>query len=791
MGWEIGVSMNIGVPPNDGTSVLTGSHWGIFWARASNSRITEITPFEHDPNPTHMLQGLAESYDHATRVQRPAIRESWLRLGPGASPERRGAERFVEVGWDEALDIVASELRHAREAGGNQSIFGGSQGWSSAGQFHHAKTQLKRFLNCFGGFTDQINGYSYGAANVVVPHLVGDLQMMTGPSTSWPSIIENTTLLLSFGGIAPKNAQVLSGGCGEHSLPRWIDGLKSRGVRVISVSPIRDDMPSDLGAEWHAIVPNTDTALMLALAHTLLETGQYDGAFLERYCVGFDKVANYLRSGRDGASFDAEWAAAITQLDAAWIRTLANELARQRSFIAVSWSLQRADNGEQTYWAAMTLAAMLGQIGLPGGGIGFGYGSGAGTVGSPSRRVAPPRLPGLKNPTGSYIPASRVSDLLLHPGEPLDYNGSVITLPKTELIYWCGGNPFHHHQDLNRLVKALRRPRAFVVHESVWAPIARYADIVLPATTTLERNDISSSSKDRYLFAMHKVVPAFAEARNDRDIFVQLAERLGIAGAFTEGLDEFGWLRRMYGDTVRSAAGKSIRMPDFDEFWSAGYFRFPEQDSPFISFADFRRDPEQAPLKTPSGRIELFSDKVASFGYQECPGHAVWREPREWLGSALAKRFPLHLISNQPKHRLHSQLDPVGVSKGNKVSDREPVYINPSDAAKRGLQDGDIARLFNDRGSCLAGVVISDALRPGVVQLSTGAWFDPLDPSQAGSLDVHGSVNVLTHDHGTSRLAQGPAAHSALVEVEKYQGTLPPVKVHDAPDFATRPNGGR
>jgi biotin/methionine sulfoxide reductase len=780
--------MNFGVPSVDGTSVLTGSHWGMFWARASNGRVTDIRAFEHDASPTHMLQGLAESYDHATRVKRPAIRESWLRYGPGAKPERRGAEPFVEVEWEEALDIVASELLRARQVGGNEGIFGGSQGWSSAGQFHHAKTQLKRFLNCFGGFTDQINGYSYGAANVVVPHLVGDLQMMTGPSTSWPSIIENTKLLLSFGGLALKNGQVLSGGCGEHSLPRWIEGLRSRGVRVISVSPIRDDMASDLGAEWHAIVPNTDTALMLALAHTLLTSDLHDRAFLERYCVGFDKVAKYLLSGRDGAGFDAEWAAKITQLNAAWISSLARDLAQERTFITVSWSLQRADNGEQTYWAAMTLAAMLGQIGLPGGGIGFGYASGAGTVGSPSRRVAPPRLPGLKNPTRSYIPASRVADLLLRPGELLHYNGNVITLPQTELIYWCGGNPFHHHQDLNRLVAALRRPRTFVVHESVWAPIARYADIVLPATTTLERNDISASSKDSYLFAMRKVVPAYAQACNDHDIFVQLAERLGIVAPFTEGLDELGWLRRMYADTAGNAATKGIEMPEFDEFWDQGYFRFPEQASPFISFSDFRRDPQKAPLKTPSGRIELFSSKVAGFGYEECPGHAVWREPREWLGSDLTKRFPLHLISNQPKHRLHSQLDPVGVSKSSKVQEREPVYVSPSDASTRGLRDGDIVRIFNDRGSCLAGVVISDALRPGVVQLATGAWFDPVDPSEVGSLDAHGSVNVLTHDHGTSRLAQGPAAHSALVEIERFGEPLPPVKVHAAPNFAIRPN---
>jgi biotin/methionine sulfoxide reductase len=774
-------------PAVDSELVLTGSHWGTFRARARNGRVVEVVPFERDPSPTPMLAGLGESYDHPTRVRRPAVRESWQREGAGAYPERRGAEPFVEVSWDEALTLVAQELKDARETGGNTSIFGGSQGWSSAGRFHHAKTQVKRFLNCFGGFTDQINGYSYGAANVVVPHLVGGLEMMRGPSTCWPSIIENASLLLSFGGLSPKNAQVLSGGCGEHSQPRWTDGLKRRRTRVVSISPILDDMADELESEWWPIVPGTDTALMLALAHTLLEDDLCDRRFLDTYCVGFDKVASYLRNGRSGASFDAEWAATITEIPAPRIKSLAHDLARQRSFIAVSWSLQRADNGEQTYWAAMTLASMLGQIGLPGGGLGYGYGSGAGTVGSPSRRIKAPELPGLKNPTGSYIPAARVSDLLLRPGEPLQYNGKIITLPRTQLVYWCGGNPFHHHQDLNRLVRALRQPRAFVVHECFWTPAARHADIVLPATTTLERNDLGASSKDNYLIGMKKVVPPLGESRDDYDIFVDLAERLGIKEAFTEGLDEFGWLRRMYDVTRKSAGDKGVQMPDFDAFWEAGYFQYSEREGPYISFADFRSDPVASPLKTPSGRIELFSERVASFGYDECPGHAAWVEPREWLGSPMARKFPLHLISNQPKTRLHSQLDQVGLSQASKVKGREPVRMNPADASPRGIKEGDVVRLFNDRGSCLAGAVITMDIRPGVVQLATGAWYDPIDPKNEASLDGHGSVNVLTHDYGTSRLSQGPAAHSALVEIEKFDGPLPRVSINEPPEFVPRP----
>lgn len=769
----------------DDDLVLTTSHWGAFSARARNGRIVEIVPFADDPAPTPMINGFTEFYDHATRVRRPAVRESWMRHGPGACPERRGVDPFVEVSWDEALDLVAAELADARAKGGNRSIFGGSQGWASAGRFHHAQTQLKRFLNCFGGFMDQRNGYSHGAANVVLPHIVGDLQMVRGPSTSWPAIIENASIFVSFGGITQKNSQILSGGFGQHSLPRWVAGLKERGTRIVSIAPIRADMVGELDAEWWPIVPNTDTALMLALSHTLLSEGLHDRRFLDTYCVGFDKVSDYLTTGRDGKPFDAEWAAQITQLNAEDIRQLARDLVRQRSFIAVSWSLQRGDNGEQTYWAALTLGAMIGQMGNPGCGVGFGYGAGAGTVGSPSLRVKAPELPKLTNPTKSYIPSARVADLLLRPGETLEYNGMKIELPHTRVVYWCGGNPFHHHQDLNRLVRALRTPRAFFVNESVWAPVARYADIVLPATTTLERNDLGSSSKDNYLFAMKKVVPPLAESRADHDIFVDLAERLGIKDAFTEGLDEFGWLRRMYEIPRQSAESKGVKMPEFDEFWQQGYFKFPELSAPYISFGDFRKDPAAHPLKTPSGRIELFSERVASFGYQECPGHAFWAEPREWLGADLAKRFPLHLISNQPQNRLHSQLDRVGVSQASKINGREPMRINPADAAARGIKDGDIVRLFNDRGSCLAGAILDDLLRPSVVALSTGAWFDPTDLTQATSLDAHGSVNVLTHDLGTSRLSQGPAAHSTLVQVEKFDGPLPPVKINEPPSFAT------
>ncbi len=316
-----------------------------------------------------------------------------------------------------------------------------------------------------------------------------------------------------------------------------------------------------------------------------------------------------------------------------------------------------------------------------------------------------------RSPINSYIPVARISDLLLHPGETIDYNGQRITFPEIKLIYWCGGNPFHHHQDINRLVQAWQRPETVIVHEIFWTPTARYADIVLPATTTLERNDIASSP-DRYMFAMHQAIDPVGEARNDFDIFADVGERLGFREDFTEGRSEMEWLRHLYEIVRQQAARHGIERPDFETFWEQGYVADPVATH-YDYLSGYRADPDGKKLKTPSGKIEIFSEKVASFGYDDCPGHPVWIEPAEWLGSPQAER-KLHLISNQPTMRLHAQLDNGPVSRASKVQGREPVLINPQDAAERGIADGDVVRLFNARGACLAGAVVTDAMSRGV-----------------------------------------------------------------------------
>jgi biotin/methionine sulfoxide reductase len=736
-----------------------------------------VKPFEKDEHPSPLAQSQVAAVYDRSRIDRPYVRKGFLEHGASGDRTTRGAEPFVPVEWDTALALVAGELNRVRTAFGNRAIFAGSYGWSSAGRLHHAKSLVHRFMNVIGGATVQVDTYSNAAGSVITPHVLGDSTAIGGPGTTFASIAANTKLVVSFGGIPLKNLQIDPGGTGEHSSLSSIPALAGRGIEFVCISPLRSDVADELNAAWLPAIPGTDTALMIGLAHTLVSEGLHDSEFLQRYTVGFEKFRRYLMGDDDEQPKDAAWAARICGIDAETIRTLARRMAGTRTFITTTWSLQRADHGEQPIWMTIVLAAILGQIGLPGGGFGFGYGS-MNRMGQGRSPVAPLNRPVGRSPLVSFIPVARISDLLLHPGMTIDYNGQRITFPDIKLVYWCGGNPFHHHQDINRLVQAWRRPETIIVHEIFWTPTARYADIVLPATTTLERNDIAASP-DRYMFAMHQAIEPVGKARNDFDIFADLAERFGCREDFTEGRTEMDWLRHLYEVVRQQAARHGIERPDFESFWEAGYVADPVPDR-FDFLSAYRADPDGKRLRTPSGRIEIFSERVASFGYDDCPGHPVWIEPAEWLGSAKAER-KLHLISNQPTLRLHGQLDNGPVSRASKVNGREPVLINPQDAAERGISDGDVVRLFNDRGACLAGAVVTDAMSRGVLQLQTGAWYDPDQPGEVGTLDRHGNPNVLTLDKGTSKLAQGPISQTTLVEVERWTEPLPDIRAFDRP----------
>jgi biotin/methionine sulfoxide reductase len=761
------------------TRVSHSSHWGAFEAIVEGDTVVGVEAHAGDRHPSPLLANIPGSTNHKARVTQPFVRRGWLENGPGPT-SRLGRDEMVPVGWDEAIALVAAEMQRVIETHGNRSIYGGSYGWSSAGRFHHAQSQLHRFLNVTGGYVSSVNTYSNAAGEVILDRVMGNMREVVFKATAWEVIAAETDLVLSFGGLPLKNTAVSPGGASRHTMPGNLIRAAERGCEFIYFSPLRDDLMSELNGTWYAPIPGSDVAIMLAMAWVLDHDGLVDHSFLTKYTVGYEQFSSYLRGETDGIPKTPAWAEVLSGIPAEVIERVARELVRGRTLINTSWSLQRSQHGEQPPWMALTLAAMVGQIGLPGGGYGFGYGSMA-SVGEDSHFLGTPLFSQLENPVKDFIPVARVSDLLLNPGQSFDYNGQRLTYPDIRLVWWGGGNPFHHHQDLRRLREALGRPETVIVNDPYWTPMARHADVVLPSTVTLERDDIGGSSSDSLLVAMKQGVAPNGEARNDFRIFADISAAMGNGEAFTEGRCEVEWVRAIYGSWQEKVKRRWPEVPDYAEFRRRGFVELPQPEKPTVMLEAFRADPVARPLGTPSGKIEIFSEAIDSFAYDDCAGHPTWYLPDEWLGSEMTARFPLQLIANNPRTRLHSQLDMGAGSQASKVNGREPMRMHPTDADVRGIESGDVVRLFNDRGACLVGVEISEMVRPSVVQLSTGAWFDPLDPEDTAVLCVHGNPNVLTRDIGTSKLAQGCTGQHTLVEVEKWIGVVPPIRAYEPP----------
>jgi len=771
-------------------SFLTATHYGVYRAEVADGEIQKLHYFEDDKDPSPIGLGIVDALNAPSRITAPAVRESWLRDGPGSNTHLRGKEPFVEVSWDKVEELVADEITRVRARYEPNAVYAGSYGWASAGRFHHAQSQLKRFLNCTGGFTSSAFTYSFAAAEAMVPHILGSFRKYLNSTTPWESIAASGELLVAFGGIPLKNGQIDSGGLGVHRQREGLMAAKDAGVEFINVSPIQSDMDAAVGAEWVALRPNSDVAMMLGLAHTLYSENLHKPEFLSRYCTGYEQFEAYLTGATDGVAKDADWAAPLCEVPAEDLRALARRMAQRRTMISVSWSLTRQAHGEQPYWMAITLAAMLGQIGLPGGGFGFGY-SASNSIGAHFPLLSGGSFPQGKNPVSDFIPVARIADMLLNPGATFQFNGKDLVYPDIKLVWWAGGNPYHHHQDLNRLAKAWQKPETIIINDWCWTATAKRADIVLPCTTHVERNDVSLSMRDSYIIRMEKAVGAPKNVRDDYEIFRGITRRMNIEPVFSEGKNSDEWIRQIYSQTSFSdgAAGdlasnqlfkdsrpkQGLDLPDWDEFCERGIHQVPMPEEPKVMLADFIADPEANPLSTPSGKIEIYSETVAGFDYADCQGHPVWQTPDEWLGTA--ETDDLHLLSNQPSKKLHSQLDQGAISRTSKRDGREPVMLHPDDAEARGIADGDLIRLHNERGACLGVAVVSDGIRPGVIQMSTGAWWDP----DEDGLCRHGNPNTLTKDQGTSKLGQGPTAHSCLVKIDVFDGEAPAVTAFEPP----------
>lgn len=755
--------------------VFHATHYGPFEAVVREGRLVGINNImELDARPTEMLNyGVADRTYDKSRIDYPMVRKSYLEgwESGDTKPELRGKEPYVRVDWDTVWGLAAKALLDTATDHGNQAIFSSSYGgWSNGGSFRPNVLQ-GRLLNLMGGCTNTQGDWSGGASQVSLPHIIGDMEVYSTQS-AWETIRDNTDVFVLVGCDPIKNNRI-EYRVADHGMYGPWEQIRDAGIRFVSINPQRTASDEYLNADWVRIAPNTDVALFCAMAYHVLENGLEDRAYLQKYTTGADKWIAYVRGEVDGAPKTPAWAAAITGIEEDRIKELAELFARSNTEFAGAWSLQRAQHGEMTHWAIINFAALTGQIGKPGCGVGFSWHYGNGGMPA-SGKSTPSGMSQGRNWVKGIVPASRITEALENPGSQVFYNGNTHTYPDIKVIFNAGNNFMSHQQDTNRLIRALEKVETIISVDVWWTAATRWADIVMPAASTLEQDDITSGgtySNDR-VYAMKKVIEPVGESLPDYEIFEGLADKLGLWAQFTDSEDKMYHIRQAY---ARCSAAEHT---SFEEFWDKGYARMavPDEARTWTRHGAFYQDPEANPLHTASGKIEMFCEDIARLELEDCPGMPMWLEKHEYLGNA--KEGQLHVVSPHPWFRLHSQMDQSETLRGlYKVQGREPVRINSQDAADRGIADGDLVELYNDRGTVIAGAVVSDDIMPGVVSIYEGAWPQLDSKGRCNS----GLVNFLTSTQRSSGLSEATSANTALVSMRKCTDPEGPNRAYDKP----------
>ncbi len=648
--------------------------------------------------------GQIERTYHPDRLQYPQ-----RRVGP------RGSGQFERISWDEALDTVARELRRVRDTYGNAAILDASRTGSQS--MLHGRVAAQQFLNMFGGCTDLWSNMS-AEAEVFAVHMTYGTKANYKSSGREPTDYVNSKLILMWGW-SPGD-----GTFGTGTMP-YLKAAKRQGTRIVCVDPRRTMTSRQLADEHIFIRPATDAAALIAMAYVIVSQGLHDQAFCDRHVLGFDEhhlpsdapkhasYRSYLLGLSDGIAKTPEWAEAITGIPAATLRRLAIEFASTKpAALQTGYAPGRTAYGEQFHRAAYALAAITGNVGIAGGSSGTSNGA--------TGRAGINSLPIGRNPTGARVATPLLADLLAR-GKAGGYPADI------KLIYSSGGDLFNQCPNVNKMVASLSGVEFFVAQDHFLTPTARYADIVLPATTFWERNDVHTpwAGAGHYAIFMRRAIEPMYECRNDIDIFSNLSRRLDIEGYNDK--TELDWLREFTSDVI----------DDFPRFMQQGVARFPPPEDA-VAFAREIRDPEHHRFSTPSGKIEIYSKTLAAnpdpYGLGNIPPIPTWIAP-----TPAPARYPLSLCTPKSRARTHSI---HGNQPGLARVDRDDVWLHPIDASSRGITDGQRVRVFNERGTTELPAKVTDRIAPGVVSIKEGAWFVP----DHTGVDTQGCANVLTED---------------------------------------------
>jgi len=683
---------------------------------------------------------------------------------------QRGEGKFERITWDEALDLVAGEMQRVKQQYGNGALFV-PYGTGSYNQLNGSHT-ARRLMNLFGGCLGIYNSYSWGAINIATPTVYGTL--VTGNQRQdWL----NSRYIIMWGW---NPAEMRDGTNSDY----FIKLARENGARVVCIDPRHSLSAAALADEWIPIRPGTDAAMMSAMAYVMLTEGLYDADFVCTHCIGWDSsqmppgaesaesYSDYLLGVRDGVPKTPGWAEAITAVPAATITRIAREYATQKPGVLYQgYGMQRRAYGEQVVRAGCVLAAITGNVGIPG-----GWASGLATQapdGGPLWTV----FPAGENPVRASIPVFLWSEAVLR-GHELTSAEGVIGAPRLEsdikLIYAVATNCLiNQHADVNRSAAILKdesKVEFLAVQDNFLTPTAQFADLVLPACTQFETWGVEDGWKyGDEVILQPKLVEPPGECKSDYRICAELAERLGIGEAYSEGRDEKAWTAWCL-DRYRETRFPDL--PTLETFieQNLGAYSKPV-DQPAVALADFRADPQRYPLNTPSGKIEIFSKTLRDLGKPaEIP--AVPKYIPEWespfdeagdkpgaVGRPASKTYPLQAIGHHSLARVHSTH-----ANNDWLQEAFPqrMFINPLDAASRGINDGDLVHVWNERGELLIHARLTKRILPGVVDIPQGAWWNP----DAQGIDHGGNINVLT-SHRWTPLAFGSTQHTIMVEVEK------------------------
>ncbi|WP_168582595.1 DMSO/selenate family reductase complex A subunit [Gephyromycinifex aptenodytis] len=695
---------------------------------------------------------------------------------------KRGEGKWEEISWDQAYTEIADNLKRLIQEHGNESIYlqygTGVIGATVARSWPPAGTPVARLMNCIGGFLDQYNDYSAGNIETALDFHYGSYQASNSNDDT-----ANSRLVLMFGN-NPHETR-MSGG-GEVFVTQQVKAKS--GHKVIVFDPRCTDTAMNLADEWVPMRPGTDAALIAGFAHVMITEKLHDKAFLDRYCSGFDEAhlpagapagSSYesyiLGKGPDKTAKTPEWAARITGVPAPTIQRLAREIATTKPCaITQGWGPQRHSNGENQSRAPMLLAALIGQIGISGGGTGSREGYATLPMAS---------FPTLENPVRPVLPFYRWTEAILT-GKGMSYKDGIrdsadvngnknvkhdVTLGSNIKFIWLYGSNalVNQHGDINRTLEILSddsQCEMIVTIDNQMTVSARYSDIVLPDVTTAEQMDLAaqgSAGNMGYTIFTDKAIEPLYECRPVYDMMTGIADKLGVKEKFTEGRTQEEWVRWLVDESRKNIPG----LPSFEQLRKDGIYR--EKLDPVIALKDFRDDPQANPLPTPSGKIELWSSNLhaMSLDWPMEEGNRITALPeyvqtREMPGDRLQTRYPLQCIGHHYKQRTHSS---YGNSPWLKEAHPQQVWINTIDAEQRGLATGDEVEVYNDRGTLRIPVFVTARIAPGVISVPQGAWYDPEKP---GGRDLGGSTNVLTSHHPTA-YAKANGQHSNLVEVRK------------------------